>query len=48
MERTAFLALFEFGGNLRTLPAQGNMAAAIENAEGFACALYARLASEDR
>ena len=44
MERTAFSALFEFGGDLRTMPAQGNMAAAIANAEGFAQAVYARLA----
>ncbi|MBB1492603.1 ParA family protein [Paracoccus sp. MC1854] len=44
MERTAFSALFEFGGDLRTMPAQGNMAAAIGNAESFAQAVYARLA----
>ena len=43
MERTAFSALFEFGGGLRTMPAQGNMAAAIGNAEDFARAVYARL-----
>ena len=43
MERTAFSALFEFGGDLRTMPAQGNMAAAIGNAEDFARAVYARL-----
>ena len=48
MERTAFSALFEFGGDLRTMPAQGNMAAAIENAEGFARAVYARLAAEEQ
>ena len=47
MERTAFSALFEFGGDLRTMPAQGNMAAAIGNAEGFARAVYARLTAED-
>lgn len=47
MERTAFSALFEFGGNLRSMPAQGNMDAAIANAEGFARAVYARLATED-
>ncbi|WP_378948978.1 ParA family protein [Paracoccus sp. R86501] len=46
MERTAFSALFEFGGNLRTMPAQGNMNAAIDNAEGFARAVYARLTTE--
>lgn len=48
MERTAFSALFEFGGDLRTMPSQGNMAAAIENAEGFARAVYARLATEEQ
>ena len=48
MERTAFSALFEFGGDLRTMPAQGNMVAAIENAEGFARAVYARLAAEEQ
>lgn len=47
MERTAFSALFEFGGDLRSMPAQGNMAAAIANAEGFARAVYARLAVEE-
>lgn len=47
MERTAFSALFEFGGDLRTMPAQGNMAAAISNAEGFARAVYARLVPEE-
>ncbi|WP_108503451.1 ParA family protein [Paracoccus indicus] len=47
MERTAFSALFEFGGNLRSMSAQGNMDAAIANAEGFARAVYARLATED-
>lgn len=48
MERTAFSALFEFGGDLRTMPAQGNMVAAIKNAEGFARAVYARLAAEEQ
>lgn len=47
MERTAFSALFEFGSDLRTMPAQGNMAAAIGNAESFARAVYARLTAED-
>ena len=36
-------ALFEFGGNLRTMPAQGNMDGAIENAARFAQAVYKRL-----
>jgi chromosome partitioning protein len=46
MERTAFSALFEFGGDLRSLPAQGRMDAAIENAAGFAEAVYQRLAGK--
>lgn len=46
MERTAFSALFEFGGNLRNMPAQGNMDGAIENAALFARAVYKRLAEE--
>lgn len=43
MERAAFSALFEFGGDLRTMPAQGNMEAAQENAALFAQAVYQRL-----
>jgi chromosome partitioning protein len=43
MERAAFSALFEFGGDLRTIPAQGRMEPAIENASGFAQAVYKRL-----
>lgn len=43
MERTAFSALFEFGGDLRSMPPQGNMEAARENAQGFAQAVYQRL-----
>lgn len=46
MERAAFSALFEFGGDLHTMPAQGNMAGAIENAAQFAQAVYQRLAGE--
>jgi chromosome partitioning protein len=45
MERSAFSALFEFGGDLSSLPAQGNMAAARANAEGFAAAVFGRLAA---
>ena len=44
MERAAFSALFEFGGDLRTMPAQGNMEAAADNAASFAKAVYDRLA----
>ncbi|MBF0856551.1 ParA family protein [Gluconobacter oxydans] len=43
MERAAFSALFEFGGDLHSIPPQGNMVAAIENADGFAQAVYRRL-----
>ena len=43
MERAAFSALFEFGGNLRTMPPQGNMQAAADNAASFAQAIYDRL-----
>lgn len=43
MERAAFSALFEFGGDLRSMPAQGRMDGAIENAEAFAKAVYQRL-----
>ena len=45
MERAAYSALFEFGGDLATLPAQGNMAAAMENAGAFARAVHGRLAA---
>lgn len=48
MERAAFSALFEFGGDLRTLPAQGRMEPAIANASEFAQAVYARLAGNGR
>jgi chromosome partitioning protein len=43
MERAAFSALFEFGGDLRTMPAQGKMEPAAENAAAFAKAVYDRL-----
>ncbi len=43
MERAAFSALFEFGGDLRTIPAQGRMQGAIDNARDFARAVYDRL-----
>jgi len=46
MERSAFSALFEFGGDLRSIPAQGNMDGAIENATLFAQAVYKRLSGE--
>lgn len=44
MERAAFSALFEFGGDLRSIPAQGRMEGATENASAFAQAVYQRLA----
>jgi chromosome partitioning protein len=44
MERAAFSALFEFGGDLRTIPPQGKMEPATENAAQFAKAVYERLA----
>ncbi len=43
MERAAFSALFEFGGDLRSMPAQGNIEHAIENASAFAQQVYKRL-----
>lgn len=43
MERAAFSALFEFGGDLATMPEHGNVVAARANAEGFASAVYRRL-----
>ncbi len=43
MERAAFSALFEFGGDLRSMPAQGRMEEAIKNASAFARAVYQRL-----
>ncbi|TWB09310.1 chromosome partitioning protein [Nitrospirillum amazonense] len=43
MERAAFSALFEFGGDLRTIPAQGRMDGAAENAAAFAQQVYMRL-----
>lgn len=46
MERVAFSALFEFGGDLHAMPAQGNMDNAIENAAQFAKGVYQRLAGE--
>jgi chromosome partitioning protein len=45
MERAAFSALFEFGGDLRTIPAQGKMESATQNAAAFAKAVYDRLVS---
>ena len=44
MERAAFSALFEFGGDLYAMPGQGNAEKAQENAQGFAKAVFQRLA----
>ena len=46
MERAAFSALFEFGGDLRTMPEQGRMEPAAENAAQFAQAVYQRLTGQ--
>lgn len=46
MERAAFSGLFAFGGNLHTMPAQGNMDGARDNARAFAMQVYKRLAGE--
>ena len=43
MERAAFSALFEFGGDLRSMPPQGKMEPATANAAAFAKAVYDRL-----
>jgi chromosome partitioning protein len=48
MERAAFSALFEFGGDLRPMPAQGNMDPAVENAAQFAQAVYQRLTGSEK
>lgn len=46
MERTAFSSLFEFGGDLYSMPAQGNAKAAQDNASHFAQAVLKRLLDE--
>ncbi|MBD8546690.1 ParA family protein [Sphingomonas sp. CFBP 8760] len=43
LERSAFSALFEFGGDLYSMPAQGNAVAARENAAKFTQAVLNRL-----
>ncbi|PRY91927.1 chromosome partitioning protein [Hasllibacter halocynthiae] len=47
MERAAYSALFEFGGDLATLPPQGNMEAARDEAARFARAVYDRLVARE-
>ena len=46
MERAAFSALFEFGGDLRSMPPQGKIEAAQENAAAFAKAVYNRITAQ--
>lgn len=46
MERAAFSGLFAFGGDLHSMPPQGNMLGAQENARAFAMQVYARLTGE--
>lgn len=48
MERAAFSALFEFGGDLHSMPSQGNADKAIENARNFAQAVFERLTEEQQ
>lgn len=48
MERVAYSALFEFGGDLRSMPAQGSMNGAVTNASAFAQAIYKRLTEAAR
>ena len=47
MERSAFSALFTYGGGLRSMPEQGRMDKAIENAQKFAKFVY-NLVTEKR
>src|SRR6056297_1563065 len=46
MERAAFSAIFEFGGDLRSIPPQGNMTGARDNARAFSEQVYKRLTGE--
>lgn len=46
MERSAFSALFTYGGDLRSMPKQGRMDKAIENAQLFAKFVYKLLMKE--
>lgn len=46
MERAAFSGLFAFGGNLHSMPPQGNMEGARDNARAFAMQVYKRLTGE--
>ncbi|GAA6178493.1 ParA family protein [Sulfitobacter pacificus] len=46
MERAAYSGLFAFGGDLRSMPPQGNMEGARDNAGAFAMQVYKRLTGE--
>lgn len=46
MERAAFSSFFEFGGDLYSMPAQGKIENAQENASAFAKAVFERLVGE--
>lgn len=46
MERAAFSALFAYGGDLHSMPPQGNMERARENAGAFARQVFRRLTEE--
>lgn len=43
VERAAFSAIFNYGGDLRSMPERGNQKAAIENAARFTAAVFNRL-----
>ena len=47
MERAAFSGIFAFGGDLHSMPPQGNMQGARDNARAFAMQVYKRLAGEE-
>ena len=46
MERAAFSGIFAYGGDLHSMPTQGNMAGARDNAGTFARQVFARLTGE--
>lgn len=47
MERAAFSSIFAYGGDLHSMPPQGNMNSARANAGAFAKQVFARLTGED-
>lgn len=46
MERAAFSGIFAYGGDLHSMPVQGNMQSARANAEAFARQVFSRLTGE--